>query len=426
MMSITRERAPSITGLGIVCSVGHDVGELTAALRRSACGVDFRQRLAPSVEGVLRIGAEIRGFSFEGAVERVAGRDAGLRARALRIGRRAPLALQTAIAAALEAWVGAGLNDADVAPERVSILIAGSNLAQEYVFKAHAEYGQDPTFISPRFALEFLDTNHLGAISELLNATGDGCSVGGASASGAVALVRASQLLRLGSCDICVVVAPMLELSILELHALANSGALCRKFADAPAAACRPFDQQHCGFVYGEASGCMVLERGELSERRTYGYLRGGSVRLDATASTKPSARGEARAMRSALEDACLDVRDIDYVNAHGTSSPLGDKTEVEAFKNALGAHVAQVDINSTKGLLGHCLTSAGLVEAIATTLQMQHGFVHANLNLNDPIDDECGFVRGAAKERRMRYAISNSFGFGGINASVVIGSART
>lgn len=421
--------ATAITGMGVVCALGQGVDALMQALRAGRSGIAFRERMATPLPEGCRIGAEIRGFSFDAALAHVGVVPEERKARALKLGRRAPFTVQTSVVAALEAWSAAALDGSGVDPERVGVLIAGNNLTQQYVFQTHGDYGSDPTFINPRYALQFLDTFHLGVVSELLGARGEGSTVGGASASGTVALARAHQLLALDLCDVCVVVAPPADLSVLELQALANAGALYKDFTDTPSRTCRPFDQRHNGFVPGEAAACVVLERDAFARARgapVQGRLLGAAVLLDGNASSDPSVDGEARTMRRALAQAGVDADAIDYINAHGSASPLGDRTEVEAIRRVWGARVGEVEINSTKGLTGHCLGAAGLVEAIATVGQLRHGFVHPNANLEAPIDGECRFSGASAIARPLRHALSNSFGFGGINACVVLGEART
>ncbi|NRD55475.1 beta-ketoacyl-ACP synthase [Corallococcus sp. AB030] len=421
--------ATAITGMGVVCALGQGVDALTQGLRAGRSGIALRERTARPLPDGCRIGAEIRGFSFDSALERVGALPEERKARALKLGRRAPFTVQTSVVAALEAWSAAALEPSGVDPERVGVLIAGNNLTQQYVFQTHGEYGSDPTFINPRYALQFLDTFHLGVVSELLGAKGEGGTVGGASASGNVALARAHQLLALDLCDVCVVVAPPADLSVLELQALANAGALYKDFTDAPSRTCRPFDRRHNGFVPGEAAACVVLEREAFARARgapVQGRLLGVAVQLDGNASSDPNVDGEVRTMRRALAQAGVDPGAIDYLNAHGSASPLGDRTEVEAIRRVWGARVGEVEINSTKGLTGHCLGAASLVEAIATVGQLRHGFVHPNANLEEPIDGECRFAGPSATQRPLRHALSNAFGFGGINACVVLGEART
>ncbi|NRD67945.1 beta-ketoacyl-ACP synthase, partial [Corallococcus exiguus] len=326
-----------------MCALGQGVDALTQGLRAGRSGIALRERTARPLPDGCRIGAEIRGFSFDSALERVGALPEERKARALKLGRRAPFTVQTSVVAALEAWSAAALEPSGVDPERVGVLIAGNNLTQQYVFQTHGEYGSDPTFINPRYALQFLDTFHLGVVSELLGAKGEGGTVGGASASGNVALARAHQLLALDLCDVCVVVAPPADLSILELQALANAGALYKDFTDAPSRTCRPFDRRHNGFVPGEAAACVVLEREAFARARgapVQGRLLGVAVQLDGNASSDPNVDGEVRTMRRALAQAGVDPGAIDYLNAHGSASPLGDRTEVEAIRRVWGARV--------------------------------------------------------------------------------------
>lgn len=413
-----------VSGLGVVSSIGHDLDRFAASLEQGCSGVGYRER-ADGASGNLKVGAEIKAFSLESTVDRLSLEDQ-VRARALKAGTRASLGLRTVLAAVLEAWGRAGLSRTPVRAERIAVVVAGSNISQASLFNVHARYAARSAHISPRFALEFFDTNYLGTISEVLGARGPGCTVGGASASGNLALIRGHELLRLGLCDVCVVAGPLLELSILELQALSNAGALCRSFVEEPSKACRPFDKRRAGFVYGEASACVILEqRDGARERPVSGYFWGGAVQLDGSASPAPNMEGESRAMALALEQAGVERAEVDYVNAHGSSSELGDQTELAAIHQVFGAGIERLEINSTKGLTGHCLSAAGVVEVIAVLAQAGSGFIHVNANLDEPVDDRFRFVRERALRRRFRYALSNSFGFGGINSSVVVEAAE-
>jgi malonyl-ACP decarboxylase len=370
------------------------------------------------------IAAEVRGFELDVSIARAVTSEE-IKERARRLGRRASLPVQTAIGAALEAWSHARLET--YAADRVGLVIGGSNLSQGESSKAHARHLKSPDFVNPKFAVEFMDTNYLGVLSEVFGTTGEGFTVGGASASGNVALIKASDMILSGRCDACVVVGPMADLSDVELQAFHNSGALAKKYAAQPAKACRPFDREHDGFVYGQASACIVLEASEAASSRNapvLARLLGGAIHLDGNASTNPNVLGEVAAMRDALARAGMEPDEVDYVNAHGSSSPLGDDTEVSALKELFGSQVAKLVINSTKGLTGHCLWSAGLVEAIATVAQMRGGFIHANANLENPVDSDCRFAGPKTSRASVRRAMSNSFGFGGINSSIVLAGA--
>jgi malonyl-ACP decarboxylase len=413
----------ALTGAGIVSAIGSNVDELAAALRAGLCGIKRHEAGAGAAWPPIR--AEIPPLAFEDALERLPLR-AALRERALRAARRAPFVVRTAVIAALEAWGRADAERREISGERISVVVAGSNLGLRHQMDVFRMFADDPFYVRPRHSLEFLDTHVLSVISEVLGARGEGFTVGGASAAGNVALFEAQRQLALGDGDVCLVVAPPFDLSIIELHALSNAGALSRR-SDAegdPARVCRPFDRGHDGFVYGQAAAALVLERLDDAPATRWGELHGAAVTLDGNASTNPNPEGQARAIRRALARAGLPATAVDYINAHGTSSPLGDRSELEALRMVFGPALARIPINATKGLTGHCLSAAALVEAIATLIQMREGFLHASANLDDPIDAACGFVGSEALERPVHCALSNSYGFGGINTAVVLRSA--
>jgi malonyl-ACP decarboxylase len=240
-----------------------------------------------------------------------------------------------------------------------------------------------------------------------------------------VALIKAAQALEFGLLDACLVVGALSDLSPVALQGFFSIGALGgRRPGVAPEQACRPFDRGHDGFVYGQGGGCLVLEA-EASVRRrgarAGAELAGWALRLDGNRLADPSAAGEARVMRECMARAGVGPGQVDYVNAHGSASPLGDEIEAQALRAAFGQHLPNVWVNSTKGLVGHCLFSAGVVEAIACVLQIEHGFVHPNLNLVDPIDEHCRFCGPAAEPATISLALSNSFGFGGVNSSIAL-----
>ncbi|NEP82869.1 MAG: polyketide beta-ketoacyl:ACP synthase [Okeania sp. SIO3B3] len=284
-------------------------------------------------------------------------------------------------------------------------------------------YQSRPQFLRPTYGLTVWDTDIMGLLSQCFHIQGEGYSVGGASASGAVAIIHAARQIVTGATDISIALGSIFDISGYECHGLANLGAMgSERFADRPDLACRPFDQDHDGFIYGEGCGVLVLERSDHAQQRgavSYGKLMGWGFNLDGNRSPEPSQKGEERAMNTALAMAELQPEEISYVNTHGTSSPLGDRTEVAVLKS-VGLNNCLV--NSTKSLTGHCLTGAGVVEAIATLLQMNYGFCHPTHNLVNPIDTTLSWVKETAIQAEIKYAISNSFAFGGINTALLIG----
>jgi malonyl-ACP decarboxylase len=338
--------------------------------------------------------------------------------RARASARRAPFSLQLSVATAAEAWYQAGLDQKHgYAPEAISLIVAGANMNLDYAWELAEAYRSRLEFVPPSHALHYMDTDQVGAISETFGIRGEGFTIGGASASGNVGLLQGLRLLRAGQSEVCLVAGAMTDLSPLELSSFQNTGAM------SPDGICRPFDRNRTGFVYGHGSAALVLEteRGAVSRGRPFlGILLGGAACLDGNRSSDPSCEGEARVMRAALTDAGVDVGAVDYVNAHGTGSVLGDAVECEAIRNVFGERFPKVWLNSTKGITGHCLTAAGIVEAVAVLIQLTRGFLHPNAGLVDPIDADARFVTAESQTVGCRTALSNGFGFGGINTALV------
>jgi malonyl-[acp] decarboxylase len=249
--------------------------------------------------------------------------------------------------------------------------------------------------------------------------------VGGASASGNVALYHAWQWIRTGLLDACVVVGASADFSEVELQGFAILGAACGEPSGLqPREACRPFDRDRTGFVLGEGSGCVVLENLGVARRRgvrVLGEVRGGSLVLDGNSLANPALDGEIKAMRVALREAGVAAAEIGYLNAHGSASVLGDQVECEAVAAVFRDHLANLPVNSTKSLTGHCMFAAGIIEFIACVIQLNEGFLHPNLNLVNPLDARLSFAGPRARPLQARLALSNGFGFGGFNSSLVL-----
>jgi len=216
----------------------------------------------------------------------------------------------------------------------------------------------------------------------------------------------------------------------LGLAGFAAAKALSTSFNDNPTAASRPWDKKRDGFVMGEGAGVVVLEslaHARARGAKIYGEVMGYGLSGDAYHITAPSEDGSGgfRAMRSALRDAKLNPEDIDYINAHGTSTPLGDEIELRAVKRLFGDQSYKLSMSSTKSAIGHLLGAAGAVEAIFSTLALRDQIAPPTLNLTDPSDAcDIDLVALQAKQRKIRYVLSNSFGFGGTNAALVLGPA--
>lgn len=417
------EQTVAITGMGIISSVGQGIPAFRAALKE---GRGAFSCLNYPILSFPVIGAIIAEMDFSQSLSQFPYYSSQQIQHLTKIARSLPRPTRLALLASMEAWQQAGLAHHAIDPTRCNIVVGGQNTACHYQYDFFPKFCQQPDYLSPSYALHFLDTDYVGVLSEVFNILGEGFTVGGSSATGNVALLRAYDLIRCHHQDICLVVGAMADLSPMELQGFHNLGAMGgAHFANAPNEASRPFDQAHEGFIYGQATACLILESLASARNRQVpilGYLLGGALTLDGNRLTNPSKTGELGAMQQAIQQSGITLAQINYINTHGTSAPLGDETEIAAIESLLGEHYCQaVKINATKSITGHCLWSAGIVEAIATIIQMQEGFLHPSVNLHQPISNYCQFVPQHAIPFTITCALSNSFGFGGINTSIVL-----
>lgn len=413
----------AITGMGIVCSIGSNIREFEESLKNGKSGFDFSH--SDNIKAPLGMGAYIKGFNFISLTERFRDEANELSAKAVQCARRSPFSVQVSTVAALEAWVSASLAEKSADSERIGIIVAGSNISQDHHYQMSLKHKEMPEYITPSYAVQYNDFDHVGTISEIFGINGEGFTAGGASASGNVGIVKGFQMVKSGTADICLVIGSLADLSPVEFQSFINLDAMGgKRFAKQPDKACRPFDTKHEGFIYGQAGACLILESVDSAERRgvlPYAGLLGGSVVLDGNRLSNASKDGEVRAMQRALSISGVESGSIGYINTHGTSTPMGDRVELEAISSVFGSNLSDIWINSTKGLTGHCLYSAGVVEAIASIIQMNGGFVHPNINLENPILEGFRFSPQTRTAADIRCVMSNSFGFGGMNTSIIL-----
>lgn len=411
-----------ISGLGIVSSIGYDIATFTDSLIHGRCGITQEN----DNELAIDVSAKIITFQFENFLEKNSHTiPSALLQKALQIACRSPLAIQTSVISALQAWTQARLYKNQISPKRIGIIIAGHNTTQNYQYVLETKFRVNPEYLSPRYALQFMDSNQIGVLSEIFDIQGEGIVCGGASASGNVGIIQGMRLIQTAVVDVCLVVGVLTDLSPMEIQSFVTIGAMSGKyFHNSPELACRPFDTQHQGFIYGQASACIILESMNSVLKRDVpilAKLRGGAIILHASASSEPNLNAEIRAMRMAMLQSNIVPTQINYLNTHGSSSPLGDEIEIQAIKHVFDTHFSMLWLNATKGLTGHCLFSAGIVECITTIIQMEKGFLHPNRNLLNPINTSARFVNSIAIPVNISIAMSNSFGFGGINTSIIL-----
>ena len=411
--SLNGRRRVVITGLGAVTPLGVDVESTWQALVDGRSGAGEITQFDSS-DYAVHFACEVKGFDPTEYIERK---------QARRMDRFAHLI----VAAARQAEADAGLEIASEA-DRVGAAVAtgiGGLKAFQDCYDELLERGPDR--VNPFSIPEIIPNMGAAWVSMQLGTKGPLSSQCTACAASNMAIGDGLDSIRLGRADVMLcggTEAPITEVGIAGFSAMR---ALSRR-NDAPEKGSRPFDAGRDGFVMGEAGAVVVLEELEHAQRRgakIYAELLGYGLSSDAQHITEPDPSGEnpARAMTMALRDAGVDPAEVDYINAHGTSTPLGDSAETRVIKLALGEENARnTPVSSTKGATGHCLGAAGAVEATFSILAVHNGVLPPTINYDDP-DPECDldYIPNESREADVRVALSNSFGFGGHNATIVL-----
>ncbi len=399
-----------ITGMGAVTPIGNDLDEYWEGLRTGRNGIGRVTQWDASSD-LVQIAGEVKHFDIEPYLEK-------------KVARRTGRFAQFGHAAGVQAIRDAGLEVTDANRDDIGVVMATSgdvfNMGPEWMgYVERGSRGVDP-FIITRMG------QHMGAarLARQLGVRGPNTTINTACASGTDALGHALSMIRLGHARAILVGGAEAMITPLSLSSMGRLGALSKRNDD-PEHACRPFDIQRDGFILGEGAGVLLIESEEAAlERgaRVYGELAGVGWSFDATDDTAPDPNGQALAMTRALRDAGITAGHVDYINAHGTSTPLNDRTETHAIKIAFGdADAHRVKISSTKSMTGHLAAGAGGIEAVASVLALHHGIVPPTINYEYP-DPTCDLdiTPNTAVQAQIDVVMSNSFGLGGQNASAV------
>ncbi len=402
--------------MGTVSPVGSDLRTFWDNLTHGRSGIG-RVTLFDVTEYDCQIGGEVKGF--EAATWFNVPKDA----------RRADRYAQLAMAAAKLAMADAGLDGPGGDPERFGVIIGSGIGGLKSLEDQHTNLiTKGPGRISPMMIPMMISNMGSGLVSMEYGLQGPNFAPVSACATSAHAIGEAWRMIRDGDADAFLAGGSEAAVVPLGLGGFSAMKALSTR-NDAPEKASRPFDRDRDGFVMGEGAGVLVLEsleRAKARGARIYGEVIGYGLTADAYHMTSPPANGEGaqRCMRMALRKAGITAEEIDYVNAHGTSTPVGDMCEVRALKAVFGEHAKKLSVSSTKSMTGHLLGAAGAVESIACTLAINHGVIPPTINLDNP-DEGCDldFTAHTARERKVTTCLNNSFGFGGHNASLVLRS---
>ena len=401
----------AVTGLGCVTPVGCSMSTTWTALTEGRSGITpisfFDATDYPS-----SIAGEVQDFD---PLARLSNKES----------RKMDRFVQLGMVAGLEAYDDAGLNG-EFDKERFGVLVgAGIGGLETIERTTNTLLEKGPRRVSPFYIPSSIINMVSGNLSIMLDAQGPNLAIATACTTGTHSIGMAARLIQYGEATVMVAGGTESSVTPTSMAGFGAAKALSRRNHD-PAGASRPWDIERDGFVLGEGAGVVVLEELEQAKNRgarIYAELIGFGMSGDAHHMTQPSTGGEgaSRCMANALSDSCIDASEIDYINAHGTSTPQGDLGETLAIKRTFGPTAYKLMVSSNKSMLGHLLGAAGGVEAVATVLSLHHGVVPPTINLETP-DPDCDldYVPGAAREVGINTALSNSFGFGGTNGTLV------
>ncbi|NIR49492.1 beta-ketoacyl-ACP synthase II [candidate division KSB1 bacterium] len=402
-----------VTGMGAISPVGNDLDEFWQNLVDGKSGIDLITKF-DAADFETKFAGEVKNFEPEQYIDR-------------KEARRMDLFTQYAIAASEMAVKQSGLNFDSEDRDRVGVIVSsGIGGMETFEKQSRTLIERGPSRISPFFIPMLISDIAPGYISIRYGLRGPNFSTVSACASSSHAIGEAYRHIQRGDADIMICGGAEATITPLGVGGFNAMKALSTR-NDAPQKASRPFDKRRDGFVMGDGAGIVVLESLPHALNRgatILAELAGMGYTADAYHITAPAPNGEGAtvAMQKALRDAGMQFDEIDYINTHGTSTPHGDKAETIAIKKVFGEHAYQLNINSTKSMIGHLLGASGGIEFIVTTMSVQKDLIHPTINQQEP-DPECDLncTPNEAKQKVVRAAISNSFGFGGHNVSIVV-----
>lgn len=403
-----------VTGLGLISPVGNTVAEGWSNLVAGRSGIANITRFDASAFAC-RFAGEVKGFQIE---EYIPAKEARHMDTFIHYG------LAASIQAVKDAGLPTGAELSEETAERIGCLVGSGIGGLPMIEETHAEYtSRGPRRISPFFVPASIINMISGHVSIHFGFQGPNLAIVTACTTGLHCIGEAGRLIEYGDADVMIAGGAESTVSPLGIGGFAAARALSTRNDD-PATASRPWDKGRDGFVLGEGAGVLVLEEYEHAKRRgarIYAELAGFGMGADAFHMTAPNVDGPKRAMKAALRNAGINADQVQYLNAHGTSTPLGDVNETNAIKLAFGDHAKKLVVNSTKSMTGHLLGGAGGIESVFTVLALHHQVSPPTINIFDQ-DPECDldYCANSAREMKIDIAAKNNFGFGGTNGTLI------
>jgi 3-oxoacyl-[acyl-carrier-protein] synthase II len=405
-----QKRRVVVTGLGLVTPVGIGVENAWRNLLEGVSGISQITHFDASAFAST-VAGEVKDFN---ATDFISAKDA----------RRMDRFIQFGLAAGIEAVQDSGIEVTEENAERIGVSIGSGIGGMQFIEDTDALYQESgPRKISPFFIPGTIINMISGNLSIKYGFKGPNVAIVTACTTGTHSIGDAARMIEYGDADVMVAGGAEAAITQLSVGGFAAAKALSNRNDD-PATASRPWDKDRDGFVIGEGAGVMVLEEYEHAKARgakIYAELSGYGMSADAYHMTAPNMDGPRRSMRNAMQNAGIDPSQVDYVNAHGTSTPLGDANECNAIKAAFGEHAYKLVVNSTKSMTGHLLGGAGGLESVVTVLSIYNQVSPPTINIFNQ-DPECDldFCANTARDMKIDYALKNNFGFGGTNGSIV------
>jgi 3-oxoacyl-[acyl-carrier-protein] synthase II len=403
-----------VTGLGLISPVGNTVAEGWANILAGQSGIDRITRFDPSAFAC-QFAGEVKGFDV---ADYMSTKEA----------RTMDTFIHYGLAASIQAVRDAGLPTGDQLSEeqaeRIGVLVGSGIGGLPLIEETHSEYvARGPRRISPFFVPASIINMISGHVSIKFGFQGPNLAIVTACTTGLHAIGQAARLIEYGDADVMIAGGAESTVSPLGIGGFASARALSTRNDD-PKTASRPWDKDRDGFVLGEGGGVLVLEEYEHAKKRgakIYAELSGFGMGADAYHMTAPNVDGPKRSMRAALRNAGLNADQVQYMNAHGTSTPLGDVNETNAIKLAFGDHAKNLVVSSTKSMTGHLLGGAGGIESVFTVLAVHHQVAPPTINIfNQDPDCDLDYCANEARQMKIEYAAKNNFGFGGTNGTLI------
>jgi len=411
-LSRSRERRVVITGLGCISPVGNNIADAWGAVKEGKSGIATITKFDATPFST-HFAGEVKGFNIE---DYIPAKEA----------RHMDTFIHFGMAAGMQAFQDSGLVVTDENAERIGVIIGSGIGGLPLIEQTHEELtNRGPRRISPFFIPASIINMISGNLSIKYGLKGPNLAIVTACTTGLHCIGSASRMIQYGDADVMIAGGAESSVSPLGIGGFASARALSTRNDD-PATASRPWDKDRDGFVLGEGAGVMVLEEYEHAKARgakIYAEVLGFGMSGDAYHMTAPSLDGPRRCVVSALRDAGVNADEVQYLNAHGTSTPLGDKNETDAIKAAFGDHAYKMVVNSTKSMTGHLLGGAGGLESVFTVLALHNQISPPTINIFNQ-DPECDldYCANQARDMKIDIAVKNSFGFGGTNGTLVFG----